>query len=83
MIVAFVMGIGALGTDLMLPGMGQITETFGIAKSDGHLMVTVFFFGMALGQLVMGPLSDTLGRKRVILGGYAVFCAATMVSATT
>lgn len=83
MIVAFVMAIGALGTDLMLPGMGQITETFGIAKSDGHLMVTVFFFGMALGQLVMGPLSDTLGRKRVILGGYAVFCAATLVSATT
>lgn len=82
-IVAFVMGIGALGTDMMLPGLGQITETFEISKADGHLMVTVFFFGMALGQVVMGPLSDTLGRKGVIIGGYAVFCAATLVSAIT
>ena len=35
----------------------------------------VFFLGMALGQLVVGPLSDAYGRKRVIIWGYALFIA--------
>lgn len=83
-IVALVMGIGALGTDLMLPGMGGIAETFALSSSaDAHQIVTQFFFGMAVGQIFAGPLSDTFGRKPVIIIGYVFFCAATLVSVVT
>ncbi len=84
MLVAFVISIGALATDLMLPALDVIGQELQVNNpNDVHLIVTAFFLGMAGGQLFVGPISDAFGRKPTILVGYFVFilgCALSMFS---
>ena len=80
-LVALLTSIVAMGTDMMLPALSQIGEDFGVAhENDVHYIVTVFFLGMATGQIVVGPLSDTFGRKPVIVAGYVVFVLGALLS---
>ena len=48
-----------------------------------QLTVTVFLAGLAFGQLIAGPLSDTLGRRRPLLAGLAIFTGSSVLCAVT
>ena len=66
-IMALLTSIGALTTDIMLPALGVIGRDLDVGNiNDTTLIVTAFFLGMAIGQLVVGPLADSYGRKRVV-----------------
>ncbi|MEL7025781.1 MAG: multidrug effflux MFS transporter [Pseudomonadota bacterium] len=83
-LLAMLMAIGALGTDIMLPALDQIGMELGVgAANDVHYLVTAFFLGMAGGQLLVGPLSDSFGRKPVIYAGYVIFVVGCIISMTT
>lgn len=83
-LVALLISIAALATDIMLPALASISRDLGAPRvSDGHFIVTAFFLGLAAGQLIVGPLADSYGRKPVIYGGYAVFVAGCLVSGLT
>ena len=61
----------------MLPALGVIGRDLGVGDiTNTTLIVTAFFLGMAIGQLVVGPLADSYGRKPVVLVGYALFIMA-------
>lgn len=67
----------AFSIDAMLPALPEI----GAALSPGapnaaQLVIVTFLFGMGLGTLFSGPLSDALGRKRVMIGGAVVYSLA-------
>ena len=80
-IMGLLTSIGALATDIMLPALGVLGQELGVGDvNQTTLVVMVFFLGMALGQLVVGPLSDAYGRKRVIIWGYALFVAGCVLS---
>jgi len=80
-LVALAISIAALGTDLMLPALDTIGSEFEVSNPNNvHLIVTTFFLGMAFGQIFVGPLSDSIGRKPVILTGYMVFIAGCILS---
>jgi len=83
-IMALLTSIGALATDIMLPALGVIGRDLGVGNiNHTTLVVTAFFFGMAIGQLVVGPLADAYGRKPVVMWGYALFvvgCVLSMVA---
>ncbi|NLT26339.1 MAG: multidrug effflux MFS transporter, partial [Microbacteriaceae bacterium] len=64
-----------LGTAAYLPGLPIAADEFGVATSAVQLTLTVYIIGMALGQLIIGPLSDRLGRRRPLLIGIAAFVA--------
>ncbi len=82
--VAMVTSIGAMGTDLMLPALDEIGRELGAENAnDVHFIVTTFFLGMAGGQLIVGPLSDSFGRKPVIYAGYGVFVIGCLISVAT
>ena len=73
-LIAFTISTVALATDVMLPALGMMGQAFDLSNmNDTQYVVSVFFLGFALGQLVVGPLSDSTGRRPVVLWGYGVF----------
>jgi DHA1 family bicyclomycin/chloramphenicol resistance-like MFS transporter len=80
-IMALLTSIGALTTDIMPPALGVIGRDLGVGDiNNTTLIVTAFFLGMAIGQLVVGPLADSYGRKPVVLVGYALFIIGCLLS---
>jgi Bcr/CflA subfamily drug resistance transporter len=71
--------LGFLATDMYLPAFETIRTEFDTSQTWIGLSLSIFLLGMALGQLVYGPLSDRIGRKKVLLGGIAIFIIATAV----
>ncbi|AHM05235.1 MFS family multidrug efflux protein, similarity to bicyclomycin resistance protein Bcr [Roseibacterium elongatum DSM 19469] len=71
----------AFSIDAMLPALPQIaTELSPEAANRAQLILTSFVLGMGLGTLVVGPLSDALGRKTLILMGAALYLAGAMLA---
>ena len=79
--LAFMVSIVAMATDIMLPALALIGEDLRVADpNDTQLIVSSLFVGFAIGQLIVGPLSDTYGRRPVILFGYLFFVAGCILS---
>ncbi len=62
-----------LGIDMGLPALGRIGHDLAAPPAATSLTLSVFLTGFALAQLVLGPLSDRIGRRPVLLGGLALF----------
>ena len=82
-LMASCMGMVALSIDLMLPAFPDIREDFGLAadSTETSWIVTAFFLGLAVGQLVYGPLSDRFGRKPLLYIGLSIMVVASSASA--
>lgn len=64
---------GPLATDLYLPAFPQMAQDLAVPQANIQLTLTAMMFGMGLGQLLLGPCSDALGRRRLLLVGLALF----------
>lgn len=79
---ASLVSIVALSIDMMLPALEAIGRDLDVDDSGRlGLVVLVLFAGFALGQIIVGPLSDALGRRPVVLGGLAVFIVGSALAA--
>ena len=79
-LMALMTSLVALSIDAMLPAMDQIGQALGSqSQQQVHLIVTIFFIGMAGGQLFYGPYADARGRRAAILSGLVVFAIGTLV----
>lgn len=79
--LAFMVSIVAMSTDIMLPALALIGNDLRVADpNDSQLVVSSLFVGFAIGQLIVGPLSDAYGRKPVIFAGYVIFVAGCVLS---
>lgn len=72
---------GPFGTDMYLPSLPQIADDLGTTASLTQLTITAFMVGMAVGQLVIGPLSDRAGRHRLLVGAMLVGLVASLICA--
>ena len=80
-LIALIISLVALSIDAMLPALPEIAADLGVTRiNDSQFIISVFFAGMALGQIFFGPLSDSIGRRPAILSGLAVFAAGCMLS---
>ncbi|MFE1911096.1 multidrug effflux MFS transporter [Streptomyces anandii] len=70
-----------LAMDMYLPSLPEVTRTLHAPAATVQLTLTACLVGMALGQLVIGPMSDRLGRRRPLLTGLAVYVLATALCA--
>ncbi len=85
-LMASLMSLVALSIDALLPALEQIGLSVGIQEShDNQLLITMIFLGLGFGQLIFGPISDSLGRKPVVYFGFILFVIASFicVSATS
>ena len=63
--------IGPLTIDTYLPALPQLTAEMGATDSQAQLTITGLLLGLGLGQLLIGPLSDAVGRRKPLLFGLA------------
>ena len=80
-LIAMLFATIAFSIDAMLPALPEIAQQ--LTPSDpnkAQLIVTSFVLGMGLGTLFAGPLSDSFGRRNVILAGAVLYCAASAVA---
>jgi DHA1 family bicyclomycin/chloramphenicol resistance-like MFS transporter len=75
---AFV-ALGPLTIDMYLPALPTIRQQLGTTSATAQLTLTGTLVGLALGQLVIGPLSDSLGRRRPLLAGTALHVVASLL----
>ena len=79
--IAMLFATIAFSIDSMLPALPTIAaELTPAAPNRAQLIITSFVLGMGLGTLIAGPLSDSFGRRRVIVFGVALYCVAAGVA---
>ncbi|MFD7025668.1 multidrug effflux MFS transporter [Promicromonospora sukumoe] len=74
---------GPISMDLYLPALPALTAELGAATSVAQLTVTACLVGLALGQLVAGPLSDRFGRRGVLLVGVVAYVVTSALCAAS
>jgi DHA1 family bicyclomycin/chloramphenicol resistance-like MFS transporter len=79
--VVFLTAIAPLATDMYVPAFPQVADELTASATQVQLTLTTFFVGMALGQLVGGPVSDQRGRRRPLLAATLVMTVASIVCA--
>ena len=69
---------GTLATNIFLPSLPSIAATLHVSSAAVTSAITVYLAIFAVGQLIVGPLSDRFGRRPVILIGFSLFIAGTI-----
>jgi DHA1 family bicyclomycin/chloramphenicol resistance-like MFS transporter len=80
--VSAAMSMAAMAIDLLIPAFTDMRAEFGLVEGSTRigLVVTVFFFGLAIGQLFYGTLSDRYGRRPMMLVGLAIYVVASIAA---
>ncbi len=74
LLMALLMSIVAISIDALLPALGILGKELGVTHPNQvQLVIGCIFGGMAVGQLIAGPLSDALGRKPVLYMGIVLY----------
>ena len=79
--VVFVGGIAPLATDMYVPAFPLVASDLHASASQVQLSLTTFFVGMALGQLIGGPVSDQRGRRKPLLAALILLTLASLACA--
>lgn len=74
---------GPISMDLYLPALPTLTRELQASTSLAQLTVTACLVGLAVGQLIAGPLSDRHGRRPVLLIGISIYVLASLLCATS
>ena len=80
-LLAALSAIGPLTTDMYLPSLPDIARLLGASTAQTQLTISSYLVGFAVGQIFYGPLADRHGRKPVLIGAMALYCAASLVCA--
>jgi DHA1 family bicyclomycin/chloramphenicol resistance-like MFS transporter len=79
-LMGLLMSVVALAIDTMLPALGIISRDMNITNPNhAQYIVGFLFMGMSAGELICGPLSDALGRKRILYIGLGLFVIGSVI----
>jgi len=80
LLIALLMSIVAISIDALLPALGIISNDIHLAHTNqAQLIISALFLGMAIGQLICGPLSDASGRKKILYAGITLFLCGSVI----
>ena len=80
-LIALIISLVALSIDAMLPALPLIAADLGVTEiNDSQYVISVFFGGIAVGQIIFGPMSDSLGRRPAIIAGFILFALGCLLS---
>jgi MFS transporter, DHA1 family, multidrug resistance protein len=78
-VLGALVALGPLTIDMYLPALPRIADELGVSSSVAQLTLTGTLAGLALGQLIVGPLSDSLGRRRPLMAGIVLHMLASLL----
>lgn len=78
-VLGVMVALGPLTIDMYLPALPRIADDLSVTSSVVQLTLTGTLAGLALGQLIVGPLSDSLGRRRPLMAGIAAHMVASVI----
>jgi MFS transporter, DHA1 family, multidrug resistance protein len=78
-VLGVMVALGPLTIDMYLPALPKIADDLSVSSSVVQLTLTGTLAGLALGQLIVGPLSDSLGRRRPVMAGIVLHIAASIL----
>ena len=80
-LIALIISLVALSIDAMLPALPEIAADLQFEQAkDAQFVISMLFVGMGFGQIIFGPLSDSIGRKPAINLGFIVFIVGCLLS---
>ncbi|CCE08087.1 putative Drug resistance transporter, Bcr/CflA family [Bradyrhizobium sp. STM 3843] len=80
-VIATIMSLNPLAMDMMLPALPNIGSAFHIDVANRlQLVLSAFMIGFGIGQFAIGPLSDSFGRRPVLLGGMVLYSCASVLA---
>lgn len=83
MLLMFMVLLSPLGIDIFLPAMPVMAQEFKVSASQIQTTVTFFMFAMGLGQILIGPLADKIGRRPVALAGICLYILSALIGAVS
>jgi len=78
-VLGALVALGPLTIDMYLPALPKIADDLSVSSSVAQLTLTGTLAGLALGQLIVGPLSDSLGRRRPMMAGIVLHMLASVL----
>ena len=81
LLLALLLGLQPVTTDLYLPALPAITQGFGAGMGQAQLTLTALLLAFGVSQLIWGPLSDRLGRRPILLVGMGAYTLASIACA--
>ncbi|GAL12948.1 MFS family multidrug transport protein [Vibrio astriarenae] len=82
MVLGAIGALTPLAIDMYLPAMPDIARDLNVTPGEVQITLTMYTAGFAIGQLIHGPISDSYGRRPVLIGGTLFFMLAAIISAT-
>jgi DHA1 family bicyclomycin/chloramphenicol resistance-like MFS transporter len=80
-LLAALSAIAPLTTDMYLPSLPDIARQLSASTAQVQLTISAYLIAFAVGQIFYGPVSDRHGRKPVLIGALALYCAGSLVCA--
>jgi len=80
LLLSLLLGLQPVTTDLYLPALPALTESFAAPMAQAQLTLTALLLAFGLSQLVWGPLSDRFGRRPILLVGLSAYVLASIAS---
>ncbi|WP_101953103.1 multidrug effflux MFS transporter [Mycobacterium sp. 3519A] len=78
-VLGALVALGPLTIDMYLPALPKIADDLSVSESVAQLTLTGPLAGLALGQLIVGPLSDSLGRRKPMMAGIVLHMLASLL----
>ncbi len=82
LILGLVASLGPISVDTYLPALPEIASSLDASDGMAQMSVTAFLLGLVVGPIVFGPISDAIGRRRLVLGSLVVYALMSLSIAT-
>lgn len=80
-LLAMMISLVAMSIDTMIPALSQIGTELAVQRDNNtQLIISLFIFGIAVGQMIYGPLSDRTGRRPAVFAGFGLFMVGCLLS---